>query len=523
VLPRWLWLTVLCSVLVGGFFRAYHLDRKAFWEDEMLGTIHLLGYSEADIVRASPHLTHASDIQAYFRLPADRSHDGLTSTVAGLAAEDPQHPPLYYVLAHLWVDAFGTSLSAIRALPAIFGILALPCVFWLALELFRSRATALVALGLFALSPVFVLYSQEAREYSLWTIVVALASVAFLRALRSPSLLAWSAYALCLAVGLYIYPLTALVAAGHALYLLAATRLRLTPPFRSYLLAAAAAAAAFVPWLLTMLHSQGVARGMSNIENARLSLGTRAVTILRGLRAPVMDFGYKHNGGAVELIVLAFTLFTLALTAYALYALVTSQPFRVWGFVLVGLCLPLLPFFFYRGYVFQTRYFTPLLLGLILALAALFAAKLAPEETKRGSPGWTLAFAAVLGAQVASCYLSSQALTWWNKAAEHSSLAAAAVDGAASPLVTSTYFVPSMLSLGYYLNPNVPIRVALRCSQCNIDPPPAPQLPEATPGTSVFVLAPPDGAPPIGHSRLIDPRPFPPAHEDLTLFEPASS
>src|ERR1700729_270668 len=152
----------------------------------MLGTIHLLGYSEADIVRASPHLTHASDIQAYFRLPSDRSHDGLTSTVAGLAAEDPQHPPLYYVLAHLWVDVFGSSLSAIRALPALFGILALPCVFWLALELFRSRATALVALGLFALSPVFVLYSQEAREYSLWTIVVALASVAFLRALRAP-------------------------------------------------------------------------------------------------------------------------------------------------------------------------------------------------------------------------------------------------------------------------------------------------------------------------------------------------
>ena len=129
MIPRWVYGAVIVCVVLGIFFRAYNLDRKAYWEDEMLGTMRMIGYTEASIVKSSPQITRASDVQAYLQLPSDSSKDSLRNTVAALASEDPQHPPAYYLLGHLWVEAFGTSLVAIRSLPALFGILALPCVF----------------------------------------------------------------------------------------------------------------------------------------------------------------------------------------------------------------------------------------------------------------------------------------------------------------------------------------------------------------------------------------------------------
>ena len=50
--PRWLVAIVALTVLLGIAFRFYRLDGKVFWEDEILGTIHTLGYREAEIVEA---------------------------------------------------------------------------------------------------------------------------------------------------------------------------------------------------------------------------------------------------------------------------------------------------------------------------------------------------------------------------------------------------------------------------------------------------------------------------------------
>src|SRR5262245_15737785 len=56
------------AILAGAFFRLYHVDTKTFWGDEILGLIHMLGYTEAEIVRAGPNMHTASDLQVYFHL-----------------------------------------------------------------------------------------------------------------------------------------------------------------------------------------------------------------------------------------------------------------------------------------------------------------------------------------------------------------------------------------------------------------------------------------------------------------------
>jgi uncharacterized membrane protein len=78
-----------------------------------------------------------------------------------------------------------------RLLAVIFGVLALPAMYWLGLELFRSRGAAALAAAFLAISPVAVLYSQEFREYSLWTVAILVMSALFLRAVRSMTPRSW--------------------------------------------------------------------------------------------------------------------------------------------------------------------------------------------------------------------------------------------------------------------------------------------------------------------------------------------
>ncbi|MGB7709146.1 MAG: hypothetical protein WBL95_06335 [Microcoleus sp.] len=50
-------------------------------------------------------------------------------TIHALALEDPQHPPLYFLMARFWMQKFGSSLTATRSLPALLSLLSLPLMY----------------------------------------------------------------------------------------------------------------------------------------------------------------------------------------------------------------------------------------------------------------------------------------------------------------------------------------------------------------------------------------------------------
>ena len=78
------------AILAGIVLRAEHLGAKSFWGDEILGLMHMLGYTEAEIVHAGPNIRTAGDLQAYFQLSGPRN-DGprpLVATIRSLASED---------------------------------------------------------------------------------------------------------------------------------------------------------------------------------------------------------------------------------------------------------------------------------------------------------------------------------------------------------------------------------------------------------------------------------------------------
>lgn len=83
-------------------------------------------------------------------------------------------PPLYPLLAHLWVQAFGATLVAVRALSALAGAAAAVALFQLGRRFLDARI-GLFAAALLITSPRQIFFAHEARPYAV-VLLVAIAS-----------------------------------------------------------------------------------------------------------------------------------------------------------------------------------------------------------------------------------------------------------------------------------------------------------------------------------------------------------
>ena len=93
------------------------------------------------------------------------------------------HPPLHHSLLWVTVRVFGTSEFAARLPSLIAGVALVPVMAWTG-RLLYDRRTGWVAAVLAAIAPFAVWYSQEARMYSLFMLLAAVAVGAQVRALR---------------------------------------------------------------------------------------------------------------------------------------------------------------------------------------------------------------------------------------------------------------------------------------------------------------------------------------------------
>lgn len=168
------------------------------------------------------------------------------------------HPPLYYVLLHGWMDVFGTSDVAVRALSGVIGLVTLPLV-WILGRRKGGLTLAWVAVAVVAVSPYAVRYANETRMYSLVILLVVVGWLLVDDVVERGLTTLWRFLALTL-VG------TALLYTHYwSLWLLGAVGLtalwrawRSTGSARRVWLSVAAALVAsfvlFLPWLPTMLY-----------------------------------------------------------------------------------------------------------------------------------------------------------------------------------------------------------------------------------------------------------------------------
>jgi uncharacterized membrane protein len=459
-----LWLLAAAAIMVGVFFRFYHVDQKPIWDDEVITWMHFLGVSEREVVGAAPNFRHVSDLRE--ALHPTTARRPVSDVVTVMLAEDPQHPPIYYVIAHGWVSLFGDSVRAVRTLSVVIGLLAIPCMYWLCVELFESSAAGLIGAALIALTPIDVLYSQEAREYSLWLVCILIISALFIRALRLTSLREWGLYCLGLTFSLYVFPLTAFVAGAHVIVGLCAhtsTRNRLNS-----IAAIAIAFILFAPWLLVILaHASEINASMYKLFNYDPFKFRTLVGILRLLRLDNLDF----NGGK-QLSALLATILAVLFLVYAIYEVrrmkVQARIF-VWA-LLACSALPLIGLDFFLGghRIDVARYFMPTFLGFDLALVGLFSWKLSDTSQSVRLVSWQAAFGLVIAARIASCAQSAMSPTWWNSYNMQSRQVAAQVSARPHPLIISDDYILWTLVLAEYLNPSFDVALNPRCYQCKL-------------------------------------------------------
>lgn len=92
--------------------------------------------------------------------------------------------PSYLLIVHFWMQFFGTNLVYLRFLSIGFLLISLPILYKVYREA-GGRKIALLATGLFSLSPFVLWYGFIARDYTLFILATALNSLYFLRMMRS--------------------------------------------------------------------------------------------------------------------------------------------------------------------------------------------------------------------------------------------------------------------------------------------------------------------------------------------------
>ncbi|MEH2088095.1 glycosyltransferase family 39 protein [Nostoc sp.] len=159
-------LLILIWLIVGISLRLVNLTAKPPWTDEFATLVFSLGntFLSVPLDRAiAPDIL----LQPLQLNPAATIGD----VIHNLATQD-SHPPLYFVLAYLWMKLFPSdgglvSLFGARLLPAIIGAASIPCVYVLGRVAFRSRLVGHLSAAMMAVSPYGVFLAQEARHYTL--------------------------------------------------------------------------------------------------------------------------------------------------------------------------------------------------------------------------------------------------------------------------------------------------------------------------------------------------------------------
>jgi uncharacterized membrane protein len=311
-----------------------------------------------------------------------------------------------------------------------------------------------MAIALIAVSPVHVLYAQEAREYSLWIVAILCSSAALLRAIRLKTNYSWAIYVATVTLGLYSHLLFVLVALGHGIYIVATESIRRSRTAIAYLLASLIGIFTFLPWLWILITyfiaSHNRDRIMSSLEN-RIPLKSLLDEWFRNINRVFHD----ADLGSINIIL-------VILAVYSIYFLCRHTRKRIWLFILTLIGVTVLtlglPDLILGGRrSVRTRYLFPCYLGIELAVAYLLTTQIT-ISLKWRQKFWQIVTLLLISGGVISGAISSQAETAWNKnrsATKYYPKIAQVINQTKSPLVISDGSETDILSLSHLLAPNV--------------------------------------------------------------------
>ncbi|KFF41520.1 MAG: putative membrane protein [Candidatus Atelocyanobacterium thalassa isolate SIO64986] len=161
------WILLVFWIVIGSILRFTNLSAKSPWTDEFATMVFSLGND----FRTVP-LNQLISLDTLLQ-PLQFNTNVSISNIISLLLEEDNHPPLYFILNHLWINLLSylgivrnIDIGIMRTLPAFLGILSIPGIYILSSISFRSRLAGQISAALMAVSPYGIYLAQEARHYT---------------------------------------------------------------------------------------------------------------------------------------------------------------------------------------------------------------------------------------------------------------------------------------------------------------------------------------------------------------------
>lgn len=317
-------------MLLAAFVRIHHITQQSIWFDEAFAW---------NIIR-QPDM--------FPRIAADT------------------HPPLYYLLLRGWTALTGESALALRSLSMLFGMMSVALVYAVGRELVRLRrwealpaVVPVFAALLLALTDAEIDLSQEARNYTLYTMLGTLSMWAYLRWMRTRSRFASLLWIAATAALLYTHYYGAFIPAAQGIHVLFALRGRGRIAGIAHL---AAAGLIFLPWFVAVT----IPQAQNAVEN---SLPFSISSNLDSLTGLVYNFLSRQWG--LHLALLLLGLVALRDVNAARNWRVVWRPLSPVALLLLWLLVPVLVLWFGN---YAAALLTPRKMALVTPVIALLIA-----------------------------------------------------------------------------------------------------------------------------------------------------
>jgi uncharacterized membrane protein len=162
-------------IIIAFFLRFYDIGKLSFWQDELFTA----GFTKVSLRDLAPAIW-----------------------------QKEIHMSAFLLLTGLWARLpFNASEGMLRSLSAIFSILSIPVVFFLARSMSANRQRAsivgLISAFLIAINAFSIEYAQELRAYSLVFLLTGLSTLLLITAVKKHSPVCWISYTLVTATAIY--------------------------------------------------------------------------------------------------------------------------------------------------------------------------------------------------------------------------------------------------------------------------------------------------------------------------------
>jgi uncharacterized membrane protein len=420
-------LILVLSIIIGVAIRLINLEQKIYWKDEVFTSLRVSGYTEEDVKKNlyKGKILSLKDLQEYQQTTLFNNPLG---TFYGLAKEEAQLPPLYFLIVKFWVSLFGNTVTVTRSISVILSIVSCLLIYLLCRELFDFRLVSWVGMALLAASPFHVIYSQVARPYSLWLLTSLLSSWLLLRALKIDNKSNWGMYTLSIILGLYTSPFQLFLIFGQGAYVFVRERYKFNQTAKKYMLSLVIGILGFSPWLLIIILRYHQITGKTNWSSRSYTNGVPELVFnwLRNITRLFVDFEQlsisytsTHKYPLLNLVVIIAIILITILVCYSIYSLCRNTSKTTWLFIVLWIASTAVPLILVDLILGgrrsgTARYLLPSYLGFQIATAYFLAAQAVDSTILWKQKVWQIITILICSIGLISSICISPKLFWWS-------------------------------------------------------------------------------------------------------------